>query len=392
MSVPKRTQVGIVGCGPAGLLLSHLLAAAGIESVILERRDRAYVEARNRAGVLEQGTVDLMRQAGVTEGLTRDGLVHTGIRIARNGAQHRIALSDLTDGQTVTVYGQGAMTRDLIAARLAQGAPILFDALDVQPMDFDGDAPCLRYVLDGETRELACDFIAGCDGYFGICRASLPNAALRIFERVYPFTWLGLLADRPPVAEELIYATHAEGFALFSMRGPRLSRNYLQVRAGEEFDDWPVEKIWEALARRLGDSLPVEPGPILDLIAAPMRSFVAEPLRHGRMFLAGDAAHIVPPTGAKGLNLAASDVHYLSRGLIAHYKEGTDRWLDRYSSDALARIWKTERFSWWMTELLHRYPGGRGFEDRLQGAELDYLLSSEAAQRVFAENYVGLPY
>jgi p-hydroxybenzoate 3-monooxygenase len=394
MGTSRRIQVGIVGCGPAGLLLSQLLHVNGIESVILERRDRAYVEGRIRAGVLEQGTVDLLRAAGVAGRLEREGLVHGGIEIAGAGARVRIPLTDLTGGKVVTIYGQTEVTKDLIAARLAAGGEIVFEAEDVQPLDYDTDRPRLTYRKDGETVELACDFIAGCDGFHGVCRASLPEGAIRTLQRVYPFGWLGVLAKAPPASDELIYAHHENGFALFSMRSATLSRNYLQCRPDEDLTEWPDARVWDELRLRVGDSdgSLVNEGEVLEKSVVPMRSFVAEPLRHGRLFLAGDAAHIVPPTGAKGLNLAASDIHYLHRALIAHYKHGDDSGLATYSQNALARIWKAERFSWWMTSLLHTFPDTRAFENRMQLAEIEYLLESKAAQTSLAENYVGLPF
>lgn len=394
MSIPARTQVGIVGGGPAGLLLGQLLHRHGIDSVILERRNRTYVEGRIRAGVLEQGTVDLLREAGVADRLDRQGLVHGGIELAGQGERRRIALDDLTGGKVVTVYGQTEVTKDLIAARLDDGAPIVFNAEEVRPHDINGDAPFLTYRLDGAEHRLDCDVIAGCDGFHGVCRSSLPDGAIRAFERVYPFAWLGILAEAPPASDELIYAHHERGFALFSMRSQSISRNYIQCRPDEELDEWPAHRIWDELRRRVGDtdgSL-VREGPLLDKSVTPMRSFVAEPMRHGRLFLAGDAAHIVPPTGAKGLNLAASDIHYLSRAFIAFFKKGRSDLIDRYSDDALRRVWKAERFSWWMTSLLHVFPGDRAFEDKMQLAEIDYLFSSRAAQTTLAENYVGLPF
>jgi p-hydroxybenzoate 3-monooxygenase len=394
MTQASRTQVGIVGSGPAGLLLAQLLRRHGVDSVILERRDRAYVESRIRAGVLEQGAVDLMREAGVADRLDREGLVHGGIEIAGRGERRRIALDELTGGKVVTVYGQTEVTKDLIAARLGQGEAIVFNAEDVRPHDIDTTAPYLTYRLNGEDRRLDCAVIAGCDGFHGVCRASLPDGAVRTFERVYPFAWLGILAEAPPASEELIYAHHERGFALFSMRSKAISRNYIQCRPDEDLDDWPAARIWDELRRRVGDTegTLVKEGPLLDKSVTPMRSFVAEPMRHGRLFLAGDAAHIVPPTGAKGLNLAASDVHYLSRAFVAFLKEGRADLIDRYSDDALRRVWKAERFSWWMTSLLHVFPGDRAFEDKMQLAEIDYLMSSRAAQTTLAENYVGLPY
>lgn len=398
MATEARTQVGIVGCGPAGLLLAQLLARHGVDSVILERRDRAYVEGRIRAGVLEQGTVDLLREAGVAQRLDREGLIHTGVEIAGAGRRHRIALSDLTGGRAVTVYGQTEVTKDLIAARLESGASIVFEAEAVTPVAFDTEAPELHYRKDGVARVLHCDVIAGCDGFHGVCRASLPADTIRTFERQYPFAWLGILAEAPPASDELIYAHHPRGFALCSMRSPSISRHYVQVAPDVDLAEWPDARVWEELHIRIGeaDGGVVNEGPLLDKSVTPMRSFVAEPLRHGRLFLAGDAAHIVPPTGAKGLNLAASDIHYLSRALVAFFREGKTALMDRYSQDALARVWKAERFSWWMTSLLHIFPeatpGERAFEKRMQLAEIEYLFQSQAAQTVLAENYVGLPF
>ncbi len=389
-----RTQVGIVGAGPSGLLLSQLLHLAGIESVVLERRSRAYVEGRIRAGVLEQGTVELLDEAGVGERLHREGLVHGGIELAFAGRRHRIDFEDLTGGKAVTVYGQTEVTKDLNRAREAAGGDIVFEAEDVTLHDFDGDSPRLGYHKDGTEHELRCDFIAGCDGFHGVSRRSVPAAALSTFERVYPFAWLGILADTKPVSEELIYARHERGFALFSMRSPTRSRLYIQCSPDEHLDDWPDERIWDELRSRLDAEAAarLESGPAIEKSVTPMRSFVAEPMRFGRLFLAGDAAHIVPPTGAKGLNLAAADVRYLSRALIAHFKEGRADLLDAYSETCLRRIWKAQRFSWWMTSLLHRFPEASGFGGRVQLAELDYVTSSRAAATALAENYVGLPF
>ncbi len=389
-----RTQVGIVGAGPSGLLLSQLLHLAGIESVVLERRSRAYVEGRIRAGVLEQGTVELLDEAGVGARLHREGLVHGGVQLAFAGRRHRIDFEDLTGGKAVTVYGQTEVTKDLNCAREAAGGDIVFEADDVALHDFDGDSPRLGYHKDGTEHELRCDFIAGCDGFHGVSRRSVPAAALSTFERVYPFAWLGILADTKPVSEELIYARHERGFALFSMRSPTRSRLYIQCSPDEQLDDWPDERIWDELRSRLDAEAAarLETGPAIEKSVTPMRSFVAEPMRFGRLFLAGDAAHIVPPTGAKGLNLAAADVRYLSRALIAHFKEGRDDLLDAYSETCLRRIWKAQRFSWWMTSLLHRFPEESGFGGRVQLAELDYVTSSRAAATALAENYVGLPF
>ncbi|HEV7548044.1 MAG TPA: 4-hydroxybenzoate 3-monooxygenase [Reyranella sp.] len=388
----ERTQVGIIGAGPAGLLLARLLKAQGIESVILEARTRDYVEARIRAGVLEQGTVALLEEASVAERLHRDGLVHDGVEIAVGGRRFRVDFRALT-GKTVTVYGQTEVTRDLIAARLAGDGPIVWEAAEVALRDIETGRPKLGYRLAGAEHELACDFIAGCDGFHGVSRSSLP-ASSQTFERTYPFGWLGILADVPPCSDELIYASHPRGFALASMRSPTRSRYYIQCSLDEKIEEWPDERIWDELKRRLGpEAAPhVTMGPSIEKSIAPLRSFVSTPMQHGRLFLAGDAAHIVPPTGAKGLNLAASDVHYLCRALVAHYGKKDDTPLRAYSDTALARVWKAERFSWWMTMLLHKLHAETSFEAQMQRAELDYLASSRAAQTALAENYVGLPF
>jgi p-hydroxybenzoate 3-monooxygenase len=389
-----RTQVGIIGGGPSGLLLAQLLHLAGIDSVVLERRSRAHVLGRIRAGVLEQGFQDLMRKAGVAARMDRDGQVHGGVNIAYQEDRLRIDLEGLTGGKTVMVYGQTEVTRDLYAARDDLDGIVIDEAEDVAPHGLEGDAPYLTFTKDGAAERLDCDFIVGCDGFHGVSRQSIPAARLRTFERVYPFGWLGVLSETPPVNEELIYARHDLGFALCSLRGPRLSRYYVQCRADENPEDWSDDAFWE----RLKATVPAEvaarlvTGPSIEKSVAPLRSFVAEPLRWGRLFLAGDAAHIVPPTGAKGLNLAASDIHYLSEALIDWYLEGDDSGLESYSARALKRIWKAERFSWWMTALLHRFPENEGFGDRIQRAEFDYLAGSRAAQQALAENYVGLSY
>jgi len=389
-----QTQVGIIGGGPSGLLLSQLLHLAGISSVMLERRSRAYVLGRIRAGVLEQGFQDLMRRAGAAQRMERDGQVHGGVNIAYQEDRLRIDLEGLTGGKTVMVYGQTEVTRDLYAARDALDGVVIDEAEQVMPHGLEGDRPYLTFVKDGAAERLDCDFVIGCDGFHGVSRSVIPADRLQSFERVYPFGWLGVLSATPPVNEELIYARHDLGFALCSLRGPQLSRYYLQCRADENPDNWSDERFWA----RLKTQLPAEvaarlvTGPALEKSVAPLRSFVAEPMRWGRLFLAGDAAHIVPPTGAKGLNLAASDIHYLSSALIDWYKRGDSAGLDSYSARALARIWKAERFSWWMTALLHRFPENEGFGNRIQRAEFDYLMSSKAAQTALAENYVGLPY
>jgi p-hydroxybenzoate 3-monooxygenase len=387
----ERTQVGIIGAGPAGLLLARLLKVHGVESVILEARTRDYVEGRIRAGVLEQGTVALMEEAGVADRLHREGLVHDGAEIAVRGHRFRIDFRELT-GKVVTVYGQTEMTKDLIATRLAGDGPIVWEAADVAVHDIDTAQPRLTYRVAGVERTLACDFIAGCDGYHGVSRPSLP--ASQTFDRVYPFGWLGILADVPPCSHELIYASHERGFALASMRSPTRSRYYVQCDLDEKLEEWPDERIWDELALRLGAEPPphITRGPSIEKSIAPLRSFVSTPMQHGRLFLAGDAAHIVPPTGAKGLNLAASDVHYLCRALVAHYRKGSGDMLAAYSETALARVWKAERFSWWMTTMLHKLHPEASFEAQMQRAELDYLAGSRAAQTALAENYVGLPF
>lgn len=389
-----HVQVAIIGAGPSGLLLAQLLDLAGIESIVLERRDRAYVEGRIRAGVLEQGTVDLLRRARVADRLEREGLVHHGVELSFAGRRHRIDFAELTPGKAVTVYGQTEVTKDLIAARIARGNPPVFEAEDVAIAGFDGERPLVRYRKDGETREVSCDFIAGCDGFHGVCRASVPRQALTIFEKVYPFAWLGILTHTRPVSEELIYSRHDNGFALFSMRSPAISRLYLQCDPDEDLAEWPDERIWDELKLRVGPEAAanLETGPSFEKSITPMRSFVAEPMRFGRLFLAGDAAHIVPPTGAKGLNLAAADIHYLSEALAAFYGRNRTDLLDGYSEKCLRRIWKAERFSWWMTSLMHRFPQATPFDERIQLAELMYVADSRTGSTALAENYVGLPF
>ncbi len=398
MTIPSRTQVAIIGAGPSGLLLGQLLHRAGIDNVILEQRSADYVLGRVRAGVLEQVCVDLLDEAGVGARMHREGLVHHGIELMFSGERHRIDLSALTGGKSVMVYGQTEVTRDLMDARRAHGAPIVYEAEEVELHGFDGSSPSVTYRQDGVTHTLACDYIAGCDGFHGVSRASVPVGAIRQFERVYPFGWLGILADVPPVSDELIYANHPRGFALCSMRSASRVRLYVQCSLQDKVEDWSDERFWAELKSRLdpdtAERLPT--GPSFEKSIAPLRSFVAEPMRFGRLFLAGDAAHIVPPTGAKGLNLAAADVRYLSRALIEHYAERSDAGLDDYSRKALRRIWKAERFSWWMTSLMHRFPAGPGDSGdvghRMQTAELDYLVHSQAAMTSLAENYVGLPF
>jgi p-hydroxybenzoate 3-monooxygenase len=388
-----RTQVGIVGSGPAGLLLAQLLHLRGIETVVLERRSRAYVEGRIRAGVLEQGTVAVLNEAGVGERMRREGLVHEGIHLSFRGQLHRIDFKALTGG-SVTVYGQTEVTKDLIQARLAAGGQILFKAEEVSIHGFDGERPKIRFRQDGRGRELACDFIAGCDGFHGVCRGSVPPGALTTHERVYPFAWLGMLVEAPPVCDELIYAHHERGFALFSMRSPTRSRLYIQCTPDDEIDAWPDARIWNELRLRLGGETAqrLQTGRSLEKSFAPMRSFIAEPMCFGRLFLAGDAAHIVPPTGAKGLNLAVADVRALARALSTFYASGRADLLESYSATCLRRVWKAQRFSWWMTSMLHRFPDRDPYDDRIQLAEIDYLTGSRAAAQALAENYVGLPF
>jgi len=388
-----RTQVAIIGAGPSGLLLGQLLHKQGIDTVILENRSADYVLGRIRAGVIEQGMVGLLDEAGVGARLHKEGLVHDGVEIAFRNQRHRVDFKALT-GKTVTVYGQTEITRNLMEARTVSGAPTIYEADDVQPLDFDGEKPRVRFKRNGKDEEIACDFIAGCDGFHGISRQSVPQKSIETFERVYPFGWLGILSDTPPVSDELIYVHHERGFALCSMRSHTRSRYYVQCNLDEHVDEWPDNRFWDELKSRLDEEARerLVTGPSIEKSIAPLRSFVAEPMRFGRLFLAGDAAHIVPPTGAKGLNLAASDVHYLSRALVEFYREKSSVGLDHYSARALARVWKAERFSWWMTTMLHNLPDHTGFERRLQVAELDYLFSSSAGAMAMAENYVGLPY
>jgi len=389
----KRVQVVIIGSGPSGLMLGHILHRAGIETIILESRSQDYVLARVRAGLLEQGTVDLLRDNGLAGRLDREGLIHHGMALAFDGERHRIDLSGLAGGKVVTIYGQTEVTRDLMDARAASGAPTVYEAEAVTPHGFDGEAPRVTYVKDGVTHEIACDFIAGCDGYHGVSRASVPAGAIATYERVYPFGWLGILAEVPPVDHELIYANSPRGFALCTMRSSTRSRYYVQCPLDDRIEDWPDDRFWDEIRRRV-DAPTAEAlvtGPSFEKSIAPLRSFVAEPLRFGRLFLVGDAAHIVPPTGAKGLNLAMSDVRYLAEGLLEHYGEKSAAGLDAYSGRALDRIWKAVRFSWWMTTMLHRFPDQTAFDQRMQEADLAYLVSSQAAMTSLAENYVGLP-
>ena len=409
-----RTQVVVIGGGPAGQLLSRLLERKGIDCLLLEARSRDYVLGRIRAGVLERGTVSLMEQAGVDARLRSEGLVHDGIELAFSGSRHRVDFPSLVPGSHVTVYGQTEVTRDLMEAREASGAATVYEAEDVEISGIDSGAsagsgmdsatPTVRYRHRGEVHEVRCDFIAGCDGFHGVSRRAVPTRVLKTYERVYPFGWLGILSETPPVSEELIYANHQRGFALCSMRSRTRSRYYIQCSLDEKVDDWSDQRFWDELRRRIdekaADSLVT--GPSIEKSIAPLRSFVAEPMRHGRLFLAGDAAHIVPPTGAKGLNLAASDVHYLSQALIEFYKgttganptgsPGSTAGIDAYSQRCLRRVWKAVRFSWWFTSMMHKFPETGAFGQKLQEAELDYLVNSAAASTSLAENYVGLPY
>jgi len=388
-----KVQVAIIGAGPSGLLLGALLHKAGIEAVIIEQRSPEYVLGRIRAGVLEQVTVDLLEEAGVADRLHAEGLPHGGIELCFGGARHRIDLHKLTGGKRVVVYGQTEVTRDLMQAREAAGLTTVYNAADVTLHDVDGARPSVTYVKDGATQRVECDYIAGCDGYHGVSRASVPAASLQTFERVYPFGWLGVLSETPPVSHELIYSNHARGFALCSMRSTTRSRYYVQCALDDKVEQWSDEAFWSELRRRLDAKAAAElvTGPSIEKSIAPLRSFVAEPMRFGRLFLAGDAAHIVPPTGAKGLNLATADVGYLARALAEHYSEKSDAGIDAYSQTCLRRIWRAERFSWWFTSLMHKFPETGAFGQKMQAAELDYLVHSRAAATALAENYVGLP-
>jgi p-hydroxybenzoate 3-monooxygenase len=388
-----RTPVGIVGAGPAGLLLAHLLHRHGIESVVLESRSRHHVEERIRAGVLEHGTVELLAESGVGARMRREGLVHHGIELRFAGESHRIALTELT-GRSITVYGQQEVVKDLIAARLEAGAPIFFEATGVAISGLDTRAPSIRFTHEGRAQTLECDFIAGCDGFHGTCRASLPAGLLKEYGRSYPFAWLGILASAAPTSDELVYAHHERGFALYSMRSPTVTRLYLQCTPDEDLAQWSDDRIWSELHTRLetGGDWRLAEGPILQRGVTGIRSFVAEPMRAGRLFLAGDAAHIVPPTGAKGLNLAVNDVRILAEALASSYRDGDEEALERYSDRALKRVWRAEHFSWWMTSMMHRFGHDDAFQEKLQLAQLQYVTSSKAGAASLAENYVGLPF
>lgn len=386
-----RTQVGIVGAGPAGLLLSHLLHLHGISSVVLEIRDREYIEHRVRAGVLEQATVDTLREAGLADRLDAMGLRHEGIELRFDGEGHRVPMTELT-GRAITVYGQQEIVKDLVARRLADGGDIRFEVSEVRLDVLTGSEPKIHFRHGGREDELVCDFVAGCDGFHGVCRVSAPDAALNVYEREYPFAWLGILAEAKPAVDELIYCLHERGFALYSMRSPTISRLYLQVSVDEDLENWPDDRIWDELAARFtltgSDWRPTE-GPILEKGITPMRSFVTEPMQFARLLLAGDAAHIVPPTGAKGLNLAVNDVHLMARALDAWFSSGDDALLNRYTDDALRRVWRVQHFSWWMTQMLHRFPGDDPYQHRLQIAQLRNVVDSRAYATALSENYVG---
>lgn len=389
-----RTQVAIIGAGPSGLLLGQLLFKAGIDNIIIERQSAQYVLGRIRAGILEQITVDLLDEAGVGERLHKEGTVHHSIELVFGATRYPIDLHSLTGGKDVTAYGQTELTRDLMEARAAAGLPTVYEAREATIHDFDGTQPRVRYVQDGRSHEIECDFIAGCDGFHGVCRASVPQGSIREYEKVYPFGWLGVLSDVPPVSPHaIVYANSERGFALCSMRSLARSRYYVQCPLSDRVEAWSDQRFWEELKRRLDPDLAsrIVTGPSIEKSIAPLRSFVAEPMRFGRLFLAGDASHIVPPTGAKGLNLAASDVKYLSGAFIEHYRDRSDAGIDHYSDKCLKRIWKAERFSWWLTSLMHRFPDNGEFGQKLQEAELEYLVGSRAASTTLAENYVGLP-
>ena len=389
-----RTQIVIIGSGPSGLLLGQLLGRAGIENIILDRAGRDYILGRIRAGVLEEGTAAMLEEAGAGKRMRREGLPHDGVGLGFDGLRHRIDFKNLTAGKHVIVYGQTEFTRDLMDARESAGFESVYEAVDVAPCDFDRDRPYVTYEKNGSTHRIDCEFIAGCDGFHGISRRSAPDGAVRRFERVYPFGWMGLLCDARPVDNELVYTSHERGFALCSMRSKTRSRYYVQCPLQDKIEDWTDDKFWDELRRRLPVDLAevLVTGPSVEKSIAPLRSFVAEPLRFGRLFLAGDAAHIVPPTGAKGLNLASSDVHYLFAGFQEYFRDGSDAGINAYSHRALARVWKAERFSWWMTNMMHRFPDTDSFGRRMQRTEFEYLASSKTASSVLAENYVGLPY
>jgi p-hydroxybenzoate 3-monooxygenase len=386
-----RTQVGIIGAGPAGLMLAHLLQRQGIESVILEKHTRERIERRVRAGVLEQSTVDLLNETGLGERMQREGMLHHGIQLSFGGGRHHIEFSELT-GRAITVYGQQEVVKDLVKARLVSGGAIHFSVEAIGLRALDSESPCIRFLSDGTEHELTCDFVAGCDGFHGVSRQAIPQDVLSVIEHSYPFAWLGILAQAPPVQDELVYAYHERGFALFSMRSPEVTRLYLQVTPDEDISSWSDDRIWNELHTRLdgGDGWRINDGSVLEKSITPMRSFVVEPMQYQRLYLVGDSAHIVPPTGAKGLNLAVADAFVLARALGAHYRNGSVTELERYSRTCLKRVWRAEHFSWWMTSMLHRFPGADPFRERLQLSQLEYVAHSPAAAKSLAENYVGL--
>jgi p-hydroxybenzoate 3-monooxygenase len=385
-----RTQVGIIGAGPAGLMLAHLLHRQGIDSIIIENRSRDYIENRIRAGLIEQWATDMLVETGVGARLQREGLVHDGNYLCFGGDLHHINFRKLV-GKGITIYGQQEVVKDLVERRLEDGGQILFEVDNVAVHDVESRTPKITFTQDGKSQEIVCDFIGGCDGFHGICRPSFPEGLLSFYERDYPFGWLGILSESPPPKDELIYSYHDNGFALYTMRSPTLARLYIQVAHDEDIANWPDSRIWEQLHVRLGGTCTLQEGKMLQKSITPMRSFVCEPMQHGRLFLAGDAAHIVPPTGAKGMNLALADVRVLSRALAAFYTSGKTDLLDTYSTTCLKRVWKAQRFSWWMTQIFHRFPGELSFDHRRQLAELDYVATSQAAATTLAENYTGLP-